>query len=186
MLALILLMYPALHLQCIPLDDGTFARRLFDFTIFALATLSAGVFYGASQYELTGDWRFVLKFMPMMMAIGVGLCVSNTKAILEALLGKKSEFVRTPKYGDTRNVAALVKAAGPSKRPKRDLLPYVEFLFGLYVSYCSIAALQDLQSALASPFLAIFAFGFFYVSIMSFQGQRAARTSAEATAGVKA
>jgi hypothetical protein len=177
MLMLVLLMFPAMYLRCIPLDDGTVVRRLFDVGVFALATLSAGVFYVASQYELTGDWRTTLKYMPMMMALGVGLCVSNTKAILEALFGKKSEFVRTPKYGDSKNLAAAAKATAIPRKHKRNFLPYVEFLFGMYMTACAVRSLVDLQSALATPFLVIFAFGFYYVSVMSFQAQRAARAS---------
>ena len=110
------------------------------------------------------------------MAIGVGLCVSNSKAILEAWLGKKSEFVRTPKYGDRENA---LEADQPlvRKRRKRDWLPYAEFVFGLYMSACLVASLINFRAAMTSPFLAIFAFGFFYVSVMSFQARQAARTS---------
>jgi hypothetical protein len=32
------------------------------------------------------------------MALGIGLTVTNTKAVMEALFGIKSAFVRTPKY----------------------------------------------------------------------------------------
>ena len=37
------------------------------------------------------------------MSIGIGLCVNNTRAVLEALFGKQSEFARTPKYGIERD-----------------------------------------------------------------------------------
>jgi len=188
MLALVLLMFPAMYWRCIPLDDGTMVRRLFDVGVFALATLSAGVFYGASQFELTGDWRSILKYMPMMMALGVGLCVSNSKAIIEALFGKKSEFVRTPKYGESRHLPAVAQLAAGKKRPKRNVLPYVEFVFGIYMSVCAMASVVSLQSALATPFLLIFSFGFFYVSTMTFQALRAAGAPkpAEARARSKA
>ena len=32
------------------------------------------------------------------MALGIGLTVTNTRAVLEALFGIKSSFKRTPKY----------------------------------------------------------------------------------------
>ncbi len=44
--------------------------------------------------------HFILYF-PVLMLIGYGICVSNTIAILEAYLGIKSSFVRTPKKGST-------------------------------------------------------------------------------------
>jgi hypothetical protein len=36
------------------------------------------------------------------MAIGIGLAVNNARAVIEALIGKQTEFARTPKYGVER------------------------------------------------------------------------------------
>ena len=33
------------------------------------------------------------------MSIGIGLCINNTRAVLEALFNKETEFARTPKCG---------------------------------------------------------------------------------------
>ena len=41
----------------------------------------------------------------MLMAVGVGLTLINTRAVLEALFGVKSGFVRTPKYAIEGNAA---------------------------------------------------------------------------------
>ena len=43
-----------------------------------------------------------LKYLPFLMSIGIGLCVNNTRAVLEAIFDKQSEFARTPKYGIER------------------------------------------------------------------------------------
>ena len=174
MLVLVLMLFPAVYLQTIPLEAGSFGRVIFDMSIFTLATLSAMVFYVAGQAQLDRDWRSVVKFLPMLMAVGVGVCVSNTKAIIEAMIGKKSEFVRTPKYGTgSRGGAAGGPSAGGGKKLK--LLPYVEFAFGLYMSACAVVSVMHVKSAMAAPFLVIFAFGFFYVSVLSFQAERAVR-----------
>ena len=62
----------------------------------------------------------------------------------------------------------------PSTRKRKfDYTPYVEFIFGLYMSACAIASVYHFRSAMTAPFLVIFAFGFFYVSLMSFHAQRA-------------
>ena len=172
MMFLVLMLFPAVYIQCVPMESGTFWRGAFDVGVFTLATLSAGVFYVASQVELSGNWRTVVKYMPMLMALGVGLCVSNTKAIVEAMLGRKSEFIRTPKYGDE-----VSRAACPARAPaekNRNWLPYVEFAFGLYMSACAIASIISVRAAITAPFLVIFAFGFFYVSTLSFQARRTA------------
>ena len=173
MLLLVLMLFPAMYLRCPALNANEFWRALFDLSVFTLATMSAGVFYVASQFHLFGDWRTAIKYMPVLMALGVGLCVSNTKAILEAFFGTKSEFIRTPKYGGKG--LHLSGSQIMNKRHKRRLLPYVEFFFGLYMAACAVASLIDFHAIMTTPFLVIFAFGFFYVSVMTFQGQRAER-----------
>jgi len=171
MLVLVLLLFPAIYFQRSLLPPESLWLGLFDIGVFTLATLSAGVFYMAGQVQLYRDWRTVLKFMPMIMALGVGICLSNTKAILEAMMGKKSEFVRTPKYGyGDRHLAT-----GPRKKPKRTFLPYAEFGFGVYMTVCIVFSVMNMRAALTIPFLAIFAFGFFYVSLLSFHAARAPR-----------
>jgi cellulose synthase/poly-beta-1,6-N-acetylglucosamine synthase-like glycosyltransferase len=179
MLGLVLLMFPAMFLQCLPIESGTAWRVLADMGIFALATMSATVFYCAGQGALRGDWRFPLKYGPVMMALGVGLCVSNTKAVMEAWLGRKSGFVRTPKYGADR---AEDYADNLEKKQRRNYLPYVEFVLGLYMVGCLICSLFDLRAAVTAPFLAIFAYGFFYVSVLSFQAERARHSTSTAEA----
>ncbi len=181
MLLLVLMLFPAMYIQCVPMSSGSLWRGLFDIGVFALATMSACVFYMASQIELAGDWRTALKYMPMLMALGVGTSVSNAKAVVEALLGKKSEFVRTPKYGvDKGGLAGSVMEMNSKKARKRKSMPYVEFAFGLYMTACAACSLMDVKYALSSPFLVIFAFGFFYVSVMSFLAARSVRNTAKA------
>jgi len=173
---LVLMMFPALLMRSLPMENGTIWRSVFDIGVFTLATLSAGVFYVASQVELSGDWRTAVKYLPMMMALGVGICVSNAKGILEAVIRKPSEFVRTPKYGGVKRMAPERRESLRTReRPKRDLLPYVELGFGVYMAVAAAASLVSVHSLLCSPFLVIFAFGFFYVSLMSFQARRARR-----------
>ena len=174
MTILVLLLFPAIYFNAVPLDIGSWSRGLFDMTVFGLATLSASAFYLASQWVLFGDWRTALKYLPVLMAIGVGLCVSNTKAILEALFGKKSEFVRTPKYG-----AEAAPVAPRGKKRKFDIVPYLEMAMGLYMSAAAVASLYKLRAALTTPFLVMFAFGFFYVSGVSFLSQPQKQAAAE-------
>jgi hypothetical protein len=62
------------------------------------STASVSTFYLISQKELYPDWRVRLKYLPFLMSVGIGLSVSNSKAVLEALLGIQTSFKRTPKY----------------------------------------------------------------------------------------
>jgi len=171
MMMLVVLMFPAMYLQCVPIDSGSVWRSLFDMTIFSMATMSAAVFYTASQVELTKNWRIVMKYMPFMMALGVGLCVSNTKAVIEALIGKKSGFVRTPKFGDQEQQGAVVEQV--RKKRKGNWVPWVELLCGMYMFACMLLSALDLRSVALTPFLLIFTFGFLYVSVLSFRTENA-------------
>ena len=192
-LLLVALLFPAMYIQCVPWAQGSTWRILFDLGVFSLATVSAGVFYAASQFELFGDWRTGVKYLPVLMALGVGLSVSNAKGILEAIFGKKSEFVRTPKYGGGRGLPGVSLSGQPVRKRKRVYLPYVEFGMGLYMIFCSVCSVIQggYRSMLSAPFLVIFAFGFFYVSVTSLLSERACRQAlaealAEATAKAEA
>ena len=57
--------------------------------------------YLSSQIALYGPKRFYrwIFGMPLLSALGVGIAVNNTRAIFEAIIGKQSEFERTPKTG---------------------------------------------------------------------------------------
>ena len=111
MVLLTILMYPAFILAEAPLKDHPLANWMFGLTLFVLATCSAATFFAFAQRELFGakiGWKSLL-YMPFIMALGVGLSLNNTRAVIEAFTtrfsyakGKKdvrNEFVRTPKYG---------------------------------------------------------------------------------------
>lgn len=67
-----------------------------------LATLGPSVLYMVSQrYLYPTDWKKKFFYLPGMVALGFGICISNTRAVVEALLGVKSGFIRTPKRGGT-------------------------------------------------------------------------------------
>ncbi|MCY2928122.1 MAG: hypothetical protein NTV86_01255 [Planctomycetota bacterium] len=179
-LMLMTMILPAMYTRLLPYAPGTVGQSVFDVAIFALATMSAMLFYAASQIELFGDWRTILKFMPMLMALGVGLCVSNTKAILEALFGKKTEFVRTPKYGDARTVPSP-DVHLPRKKKRFDYVPVVEIAFAIYMLVCLVLSVAGGgRTILWAPFLAMFTFGFLYVSLLSLQTRYAVRKDRQA------
>ncbi len=90
--------------------------------------LSIAVFYLASQRELfPKTWMKTFLYLPFLMALGIGLTVTNTKAVMEALFGIKSAFARTPKY----RVAKKGEKSQAAKYRKRLVLaPWIELLLG--------------------------------------------------------
>src|SRR5919112_3248782 len=100
MSVLSVLMFPAMLVRY---NMGWAETLLIDVPLFFAATLSVCNFYIVSQREIYPDWRTRLRYLPFLMSIGIGLCVNNTRAVLEAVFNKKSEFARTPKYGIERD-----------------------------------------------------------------------------------
>src|SRR6186713_2304595 len=96
MIVLSALMFPAMIVRY---EMGWTEMLLIDIPLFAAATLSVFNFYLISQRETYTDWKSRVRHLPVVMAIGIGLAVNNSKAVLEALFGEPGEFTRTPKYG---------------------------------------------------------------------------------------
>ncbi|MBA2502890.1 MAG: glycosyl transferase family 2, partial [Pyrinomonadaceae bacterium] len=95
----------------------------------------------------------------------IGLAFSNARAVLEALLGHKTEFVRTPKY----KVEAGKDETWKRKKYKggRGLLPILELAAAVYFMLAiSYAARMELWGTI--PFLMLFCFGFAYMGAMTF------------------
>ncbi|KKL12963.1 hypothetical protein LCGC14_2530510, partial [marine sediment metagenome] len=63
---LTLLLYPTMLIRYLSGTDPVTWRIALDMGVFTLATISASVFYVASQYELFRDWRTVLKYLPFL------------------------------------------------------------------------------------------------------------------------
>ena len=142
---------------------GWYEVLLLDVPFFAAATASVCSFYFASQREIGMTWWQRLKYMPFIMALGIGLSVNNARAVVEALLGQQSGFTRTPKHG--------VRRAGESVARKRykaavTLQPLVELLLAAYMTY-GIRFVLDSGVYYSLPFLLLFQVGFGYVGLMS-------------------
>jgi cellulose synthase/poly-beta-1,6-N-acetylglucosamine synthase-like glycosyltransferase len=89
--------------------QGWFQMLVIDLPLFLASTFSISTFYLTAQRELhPRTWTRTFLYLPFVMACGIGLAVRNSIAVLEALRGKQSEFVRTPKYavGQARSLSA--------------------------------------------------------------------------------
>ena len=132
-----------------------------------LATFASVVFfYIYAQYERdrTSVWRAIL-MTPVLMAAGATLTVINTKAVIEALLGVQTSFVRTPKYAITgTQTRENKKAEGVKKyRSKAGLLPWIELGLGGYFLFMVFYAI-DTYNFLAVPLLSVFVAGYFWAA----------------------
>jgi len=141
---------------------GVFQMALIDFPLIVASFWSISAFYLYAQKELyPKTWWRSIAFLPMLMAAGVALTVSNTKGVLEAIFGVKSSFARTPKYAiGTRKTSVTASAY----RRRSGVLPYIEIAIGCYFLYMVDFAIDTLNF-LAVPFLLLFVSGYLWAGL---------------------
>jgi cellulose synthase/poly-beta-1,6-N-acetylglucosamine synthase-like glycosyltransferase len=169
--AMLLIVLSVLHIPVliVRFNQGLFQMLLFDAPLMIFATFSVVSFYGATIHYRYPNERWRLLMIPLAMAMGIGLVFSNTRAVLEALFGVQSSFVRTPKYNVENRKDNWLRAAMKYRR-KRGLLPYIELAFALYFVFAVYYAIRSNIYA-TIPFLLIFLLGYGYMAMMSlFQG----------------
>jgi len=160
MSVLSILMFPSMVIRY---NMGWYEMLLIDVPLFCAATLSVSNFYIVCQRELHKDWIVRLKYLPFLMSIGIGLCVNNTGAVIEALIGKSTEFTRTPKYCIER---ANDDWVGKKYRQTVAIQPVIEIALGFYFTATVFYALANgIYGTL--PFLVLFQVGFLYTGLLS-------------------
>ena len=138
---------------------GIWQMFLIDLPLIAASFWSISLFYVVAQRELyPKNWKRSILMLPMLMAVGVGLTIVNTRAVLEALFGVQTAFARTPKYaiGD-RTVNLETK----KYRRRSGWLPYAEILVGCYFAAMIVFAIET-ANYFATPFLGLFVFGYWW------------------------
>ena len=144
--------------------QGWFQMLLIDVPLFTASTLSIAVFYLMSERELfPRTWKKSIYYMPFLMALGIGLTITNTKAVMEALFGIKSPFVRTPKY---RVAQKGEKSQAAKYRKRLKLTPWFELLMGGWFAFAIYYTFRN-HNYFTAPFLILFVFGYWYTGLMS-------------------
>jgi cellulose synthase/poly-beta-1,6-N-acetylglucosamine synthase-like glycosyltransferase len=154
MLAMAVLALPVLLLFDMgagPLVFGAVACAL------VLSMTAPSALYLVSQRAAYPDWRRRVLFMPVLVIIGVGIALSNTRAVVEALAGHETPFIRTPKRGD-REIKRY-RAGLPG-------LAFAEILLGCYC-ILSLHVYISAGKYLIGPFLAVYAAGFLFVGVLT-------------------
>lgn len=161
MVVLSVLLLPAMIIR---FYQGWFQMLYIDIPLFLASTFSISSFYLVSQRELfPRTWPRALLYLPFLMALGIGLTLTNTIAVLEALVGKQSAFARTPKYR-VETKKDVVRATKYRKR--LGWVPWVELLIGSYFALTVYYALDN-ENYLTVPFLLLFVVGYWYTGLMS-------------------
>jgi len=127
------------------------------FCAILIGTIAPTFMYSIAQQHLyPKGWKRIV-IIPFLSCIGIGIAISNTRAVFEALIGKKSAFIRTPKKGENNTMSYKVKMP---------VLPILEIALGIYSFYTFFFYMQN-DRILLLPFMFIYACGFSLVGIMS-------------------
>lgn len=162
LICLCFLIYPNQHAAP---DFGPLTYYIVNIPIFFFASVSVIVFYLTSQKALRpGSWWKEIPYLPLLLALGIGMSINNAKAVIEALLNHETAFVRTPKYGIDQGRKTDWKKS--SYKAMKSLTPVVELLFGFFFLFVVVEAAFDHRWSSAILLLP-FPVGFFYTSIAS-------------------
>ncbi len=155
-------------------SQGLFHLLLLDTPVLIFATTSVIAYYGVTIWHLNSDWRRQVRHLPLVMAMGIGLAINNTRAALEAFFGVRSSFARTPKF--------KIESPGDDWRGKKyrwsnDLIPLIELALAIYfigVVYYAV----DMEIWGTIPFLLLFLVGYGFTGLVSLgQGRGKARVT---------
>jgi cellulose synthase/poly-beta-1,6-N-acetylglucosamine synthase-like glycosyltransferase len=134
-----------------------------DLPLIAASFWSISAFYLMAHRELyPKSWKRSVFFLPALMAAGVAITISNTRAVLEAIFGVQTSFARTPKYAIQSNKVRIENAA--RYRSRSGWLPYAELACGCYFVYMINFAIES-YNFIAIPFLLLFVGGYFWAGL---------------------
>ncbi|MCX8010417.1 MAG: glycosyltransferase family 2 protein [Ignavibacteria bacterium] len=145
-------------------NTGNYDEYFAGMSLFVLAFVSSFLFYLYSQKDVYPDWKRRIYLFPIFMAGSMGFAINNTRAVLEGLFNKKSEFVRTPKYQVVDKKDSWVKKKYAPRKVSATII--FEFLhaiwciigIGLAIYYVEIAAI---------PFMLMYFLGYGMISFLS-------------------
>lgn len=130
---------------------------------FLSTTIPIVLFYGVAQRENSSGSRLGLRELPALLAFGAGMCLNNSKAVMEALLDIRTDFRRTAKFD--------IRTAGERWKDKRyrSTGRFNGLVEVLAAAYFVVAFLWCLAADRwwSLPFIAVFFCGFSYVGILT-------------------
>lgn len=161
-ISMMLTAFPAMIIR---LDAPSISLLYIDLPIFLAGMGSFCVFFTFAAYRFTNRWVSRAIILPFVMALGTGIALSNSKGVFEALLGYKTEFVRTPKF----NVSSSHETVRLKKKKYlgvKSMLPLLELSLAVFFMVELMMCLRY-KLWLTIPFFSIFFIGNVYVGFLS-------------------
>lgn len=135
------------------------------YPVFALAAIGPLFMYMSAMGKRNEPFLRRLFNLLMLVLLGMGLSLNNTRAVGEALLGIQTPFKRTPKY----NLHNRQNAEKYHDYPlPKDGSVWIEALMGIYASGLLFVALSHGNWGLVF-WLSLISGGYAYITIISFK-----------------
>ena len=137
-------------------------------TIATYLAMGPGAYLMIIQKMYNKSWKSKAKILPSLLIYNAGMSVNNTVAVFDAVLGKKNEFLRTPKYG--------ILTKKDDWRDNAYNLPFtkitlLEIFFGLYGLMGILISIFS-NNPIFAPIIGIQTIGFFFIAYMSLSHTR--------------
>jgi cellulose synthase/poly-beta-1,6-N-acetylglucosamine synthase-like glycosyltransferase len=124
---------------------------------FAVLILPLAVVW--SQIALRAKWWKSFLYFPLLFLIGIGISLTISQAIWDALIGHKNEWLRTPKFSDV-NQQTSAYALPLDKATWSELLLAI---YGFFTAYLAFTRAPSLV-----PFILLYAFAFLLTATLGF------------------
>jgi len=169
------IVYPLMLIQFLALPVLLAGQvNLYVISFLPVITLAAYLAMGPGAYILIiqsmyhKSWKSKAKLLPYLLVYNAGLSVNNTVAVFDAVLGKKNEFLRTPKYG--------IITKDDDWKDKAYNLPFsqttlLEIFFGVYGIMAIFISIFS-NNPVFVPIIGLQTVGFFYIAYMSISHTR--------------
>jgi cellulose synthase/poly-beta-1,6-N-acetylglucosamine synthase-like glycosyltransferase len=129
----------------------------------SLASFGPPLLYALSQRSLYPDWLKRFTYFPVLVFLGTGIALNNTRAVWEALTQRENDFRRTPKFCLEESKDTW---AGGRYALSFNWVTLGEFVLGLYAALTTWVTFQQ-GNYYALPFFLLYVGGFGYVAFCS-------------------
>ena len=169
------IVYPLMLIQFLSLPVLLAAQvNLYVVSVLPALTIATYLAMGPGAYVLViqgmygKSWKSKAKLLPALLVYNAGMSVNNTVAVFDAILGKKNEFHRTPKYG--------IVTKKDDWKDKAYNLPFtqttlLEIFFGVYGIMGIFIAIFS-NNPVFIPIIGLQTIGFFFIAYLSLSHTR--------------